>query len=73
MNYANLSREDLERIARDRFGDVLNIVKLSNEEIDEELRAYDRFAENKKKGEGNEIQFKKHQVKSYQGRGDYLY
>ena len=52
MNYKALNRQELEGLARARFGEVLRYRKLKDEEIVEELEAYDRFVKKRSKGRG---------------------
>ena len=51
MNYKALNRQELEGLARARFGEILRYRKLKDEEIIEELEAYDRFVKGKKNPE----------------------
>ena len=57
MNYKALNRQELEGLARARFGEVLRYRKLKDEGIVEELEAYDRFVKKEVRGGGgiNEI------------------
>ena len=50
MNYKALNRQELEGLARARFGEVLRYRKLKDEEIIEELEAYDRFVKGRRGG-----------------------
>ena len=47
MNYTALTSEDLRRAARSIFGDVLKIDEMTDAEIIRELKAVDRFREQK--------------------------
>ena len=50
MNYKALNRQELEGLAKARFGEVLRYRKLKDEEIIEELEAYDRFVKGRRGG-----------------------
>lgn len=45
MNYQALDRGELMNVAKARYGDVLRVDIMSDDEIREELREYDRIAE----------------------------
>ena len=50
MNWKAVNSSLLREMAKMRFGDALKIDELSDEEIIEEMEAYDRFLEFKKRG-----------------------
>ena len=52
MNYKALNSQELEGLARARFGEVLRYKELKDEEIIGELEAYDRFVKKRSKGRG---------------------
>jgi hypothetical protein len=45
MNWKVLDSDSLRRLAKDRFGEALRIDQLTDEEIAEEMEAYDRCKE----------------------------
>lgn len=53
MNWKAIDSQTLRNLAKDRFGEALKINDLTNEEIAEEMDAYEMCHEHHKKGKRN--------------------